>query len=238
MPRLHKGFGLVEVIVGIALMLIFFLSLFGILRASLMLSVLTKAKASAVELASSQMEYLRGLSYDSLGTVEGIPSGTIPQMATTTIDGIPYAVRTLIIYSDNPADGSGVQDSNGITTDYKIGKVSVSYFMSGLTKSVEFISNFVPPGIESSTGGGTLLIHVVDAANANVGDAEVHIINASVSPPVDFTTFTNVDGLVTIGGSATSSEYRIHVSRDGYSSAQTYPRTAQNVDPSPGYLTV
>ena len=64
-----KGFGLIDVIVGIALMLIMFLALFGVMRASLMLSALAKAKASAVELASTQMEYLRGLSYDALGTV-------------------------------------------------------------------------------------------------------------------------------------------------------------------------
>ena len=82
MPIADKGFGLIDVIVGIALMLIMFLALFGVLRASLMLSTLSKAKASAVELASTQMEYLRGLSYDSLGTVSGIPAGAAAQTTT------------------------------------------------------------------------------------------------------------------------------------------------------------
>ena len=238
MSRLHQGFGLIDVIVGVALMLILFLALFGVLRASLMLSALAKAKAAAVELASSQMEYLRGLSYDSLGTVGGIPAGLVPQTATSTVDGIPYSVRTFIIYKDDSADGEGVQDSNGITTDYKTGKVVVSYTLNGLNKSMELISNFTPPSVESSTGGGTLSIHVVNAANEDVGDALVHIVNADVSPTVDFTTFTSISGFATIGGAATSSEYQLYVSRDGYSSAQTYARTAQNVNPSPGYLTV
>lgn len=238
MSRSLRGFGLVDVIVGIALMLVLFLALFGVMRASLMLSALAKAKASATELASTQMEYLRGLSYDELGTVGGIPAGLVPQTATTTIDGVPYTIRAFVQYKDDSADGVGVQDTNAVTTDYKIGKVTISYSLNGLAKSVTLISNFVPPNIESSTGGGTLSIHVVDATSADVSDATVHIVNTSTTPTIDFTSFTNTGGFMIIGGAATSSEYQIFVSRTGYSSAQTYARTGQNVNPNPGYLTV
>ena len=238
MTHAHRGFGLIDVIVGIALMLILFLALFGVLRASLMLSTYAKAKAAAVELASTQMEYLRGLSYDSVGTVGGIPAGTVPQTATSTVDGVTYVTHTFIEYYDDPADGLGANDTNGITTDYKIGEVTVSYSIGGLMKSVVLVSNFAPPGIESNTSGGTLSLHVVNASGVGVGGASVRIVNASTSPTIDFTTFTNTDGFVTIGGAATSSEYQIYVSRAGYSSAQTYARTSQNVNPNPGYLTV
>jgi hypothetical protein len=234
----YSGFGLVDVIVGIALMLVLFLALFGALRASLMLSALAKAKATAVELASTQMEYLRGLSYDSLGTTGGIPSGLVPQIATTTVDGIVYTTRTFIQYKDDPADGIGAQDANGITTDYKIGRVTVSYSMKELAKSINLVSNFTPPSIETTTGGGTLSIRVVDAASVGVSNASIRIVNTSTSPTIDFTTFTNTDGYAVIGGAATSSQYQIYVSRTGYSSAQTYERTSQNVNPTPGYLTV
>ena len=233
-----KGMGMIDVIIGVALILILFLALFGVLRASLSLSALAKAKATAVELASTQMEYLRGLSYDSLGTVGGVPAGLIPQTSITAIDGISYTIRTFIIYTDDPADGTGVQDANGVTVDYKTSKVTVSYSFNGLAKSITLLSNFVPPGIESSTGGGTLSIHVVNAANADVVGADVHIVNTEISPAIDFTTFTNTEGFAIIGGAATSSEYQVYVSRTGYSSAQTYERTGQNVNPTPGYLTV
>ena len=236
-PRL-RGFGLVDVIVGIALMLVLFLALFGVLRTSLMLSAIAKANAAAVEVASTQMEYLRGLSYDSLGTVGGIPSGPVPQLATSTVDGVVYVTRVYIEYYDDPADGTGANDTNGVTTDYKVGKVTVSYSLNGLAKSVTLVSNFAPPGIESTTGGGTLSLHVVNASGANVGDANVQIVNASTSPVVNLATFTDANGLVVIGGAATSSQYQIYVSRAGYSSAQTYARTSQNVNPTPGYLTV
>lgn len=238
MQNYQRGFSLVDVIVGTALMLLLFLALFGVLRASLQLSAIAKAKAAAVEIANTQMEYLHGLSYDALGTVNGIPSGTVPQNATSTVDGIAFNTRTYIEYHDDPADGTGASDTNHITTDYKTVKITVSYNLGGLATDVTFVSNIVPRSTESSTGGGTLSLHIVNALNAGVSDATVQIVNTSTSPTINFTTFSDTDGFVTIDGAATSSSYQIYVSRDGYSSAQTYARTAQNVDPNPGYLTV
>ena len=237
MFRVSRGFGLIDVIVGVALMLVLFLALFGILRASLVLSALEKAEAAGTEIASTQMEYLRGLSYDNLGTVGGIPAGSVPQTATSSVDGVVYTTRTYVEYYDDPADGTAAT-GDLVPTDYKIGKVTVSYSLYGLVKAITLVSNFVPPGIESSTGGGTLSIHVANAAGVNVSGASVQIVNTSISPAVNFTTFSDISGLVLIGGVAPSSQYQIYVSDAGYSSAQTYARGGQNANPTPGYLTV
>lgn len=239
MSRPVRGFSLIDVIVGIGLLLVVFMSLFGILRASLVLSAFTKAKATATELANSQVEYMRGISYDALGTIGGIPAGTLPQFATSTVDGVPYVLHTYVEYYDDPADGTGTNDTNHITTDYKKGKVTVSYSINGLPKSVVLFSNFVPPGIETATNGGMLSLHVVDATGANMSNATVQIVNTATAPTINFTTFTDLNGLVTTDGAATSSQYQIYVSRPGYSSAQTYLRdAAANANPTPGYLTV
>jgi len=238
MSSSHRGFSLIDTLVGAAMMLVVFLALFGLLRASLAVSVVAKAKTTALETANIQMEYLRGLSYDTLGTVSGIPSGVVPQTSTTTIDGIPYVVHTYIEYYDDPADGVGVSDTNSVTTDYKKGKVVVTYTINGLDKSLSLVSNFVPPGIESSTGGGTLALHIVNALGEDVPAATVHIVNTATTPTIDFTTVSDTDGVALVGGAATSSMYQIYVTRTDYSSAQTYPRTVQNVNPTPGYLTV
>lgn len=236
--RFTRGMSLVDVVVGTALLLVLFLALFGLLRASLILSTLGKAKAGATSLASTQMEYLRGLSYDALGTVGGIPSGTVPQDATTTENGIPYAVHTFIQYVDDPADGTGVNDTNGITTDYKRARVSVSYTVGGRTTAVVLVSNFAPPGLETTNGGGTLVINVVNASGAPVQGASVQILNAATVPTVNVTTFTNAAGMVSLPGAATSTSYQVLVSRSGFSSAQTYARDTTNQNPNPGYLTV
>lgn len=146
---LFRGMGLIDVIVGIALMLIVFAGLFALLQTSLRLSILARAKAVSTELAIAQVEQLRALPYASLGTVGGNPSGTIPQNATTTVAGAAYGVRTLITYYDDPADGSGGADENHVTNDYKKAKVIVSYSLFGQQYSVSLVSNFATSTIET-----------------------------------------------------------------------------------------
>lgn len=233
-----RGLTLVDVIVGAALMLIVFMGLFGIMRASLQISGLSKLKATATTIASSQMEYLRSLPYDTIGMQGGIPAGTIPQYASTTNGGLLFDVRTYIEYADDDADGLGAADTNGITADYKHLKVVVSYTVDAITRSITLVSNASPKGIESTDGGGTLQVNVVNAVGSPVSGASVQIENAAVSPAIDFTTFSDTYGLVYLPGAPTSTEYQISVSKTGYSSATTYARDATNVNPTPGFLTV
>lgn len=236
--RALLGMTLIDVVVGTALVLIVFLGLFGLLRASIDVSQLTKAKAVATAVGESQMEYVRSLSYDNVGTIAGIPAGIIPQQATTTENGVAYGVRTFIDYADDPADGLGAADSNGIITDYKRIKVTVSYVAGGQTRYVTLVSNYSPVGLETTTGGGTLKIVVVDATGTAVPGASVRIVNSVIAPSVDLTTFSDATGIVYLPGAATSSEYQVYVSKNGYSSAQTYAHDAVNASPTPGYLTV
>lgn len=145
---LLRGMGLIDVIIGIGLMVVVFMALFTALRVALELSKLAKAKAVATQLASAQMEYLRSLPYASLGTVGGTPSGLIPPVATSTDSGGTYVIRTAISYIDDSADGTGPQDTNNITQDYKAARVSVSYVIQGRSQSLALVSNFIPQGIE------------------------------------------------------------------------------------------
>ncbi|HWH16526.1 MAG TPA: carboxypeptidase-like regulatory domain-containing protein [Candidatus Paceibacterota bacterium] len=233
-----RGMSLVDVLVGSALILIVFVALLGLLRASLLVSSSAKAKAGATTVATTQLEYLRSLAYDDVGTVGGIPAGSVPQFATTTLNDIPYSVRTFVQYVDDPKDGLAGADSNGITTDYKRTRVTVTYVFRGEEREVALISNIAPPGIETNAGGGTIRVEVVDAVGSPVSGASVRIYNPSLAPQVDFTTFSDIDGVVLLGGAPTSTDYRITVSKDGYSTAETYARDATNANPAPGYLTV
>ena len=229
---------LIDVVIGTALILIVFMGLFGLLRASIDVVQLTKAKAIATTIAESQMEYVRSLSYDAVGTVGGIPAGIIAQNSTTTSNGTPYGVRTFIDYADDPADGTGAADTNGIITDYKRIKVTVNYTAGGQPRTVVLISNYSPIGLETTTGGGTLKIVVVNSTGGVVSGASVQIINTSTAPNVNLTTFSDATGIVYLPGAATSSQYQVYVTKAGYSSAQTYLRDATNQNPTPGYLTV
>lgn len=233
-----RGMSLVDVVVGSALVLIVFAGIFGLLRASLQTTGLARLQASAITVASSQMEYIRSLDYADVGTDGGIPAGTIAQTATTSDGGLTFTIRTYIEYADDPADGSGASDTNHITTDYKHIKVTVSYYANTAPRSVTLVSNVSPPSIETTTGGGTLQVNVVNAVGTALAGATVRIVNASTSPDIDLTTFSDALGQVILPGAPTSTQYQIYVSNSGYSSAQTYARDATNANPAPGYLTV
>jgi hypothetical protein len=233
-----RGMSLVDVLVGSALILIVFVALLGLLRASLLVSSAAKAKAGATAVATTQLEYLRSLPYDSVGTVGGIPAGAVPQFATTTLNGIPYSVRTFVQYVDDAKDGTGGSDATGIITDYKRVRVTVTYTFRQEDREVALISNIAPPGVETNAGGGTLRIQVVDSVGAAVSGASVRIQNPSLSPSVDFTTFSDISGAAILPGAPTSTDYRITVTKEGYSTAETYARDATNQNPTPGYLTV
>ncbi len=236
--RSLRGVSLVDVVVGSALVLIIFVGLFGILRASLEIAGLVRAKAAATAIASSQLEYVRSLSYASVGTVGGIPAGIIPQVTSVQQAGTDFVLRTFVSYVDSPKDGSGAADVNHITTDYKAVRINVSYYLNGFSREVTLLSTASPPGIETTTGGGTLQIRTVDALGVAVPGATVRIQNSSTTPAIDLSAFSNIDGTVLLGGAPTSTQYRILVSKDGYSSAQTYLRDTTNQNPTPGYLTV
>src|SRR5690606_13405640 len=116
------GLSLVEALIVVALSVIIFGALFAGTRYSLELIAHSRAKLSALSLANDQMELFRSLPYDDVGTLNGIPPGVIPQVSTTTLNGIEFTQRVLVEYVDDPADGqltSTTTDSNGIPSDYK-----------------------------------------------------------------------------------------------------------------------
>jgi type II secretory pathway pseudopilin PulG len=236
--RTNSGFSLLEVVVGIGVMAIIFWGLFGVFRLSLASIVVSKAKAGGLALASDGMEHLRSLPYFSVGTIGGIPSGIIPQEEIITLNNIVYTRRTYIQYVDDPRDGLGPNDINGITTDYKLAKVTVSWTVREHSHEISAISYIVPKGIETTQGGGTLQISVLDALGQPVSAALVHIENNTLPLPVNLTTYSNSAGRVFLPGAPQGSDYRITVSKNGYSTAQTYTASSENPNPSPAHLSV
>lgn len=233
-----RGLSLVDVIVGIALLLVIFMALFGMFRASIALTAAAKARSGATSLATEQMEYVRSVTYANTGTVGGIPAGVIDPEFETILNGRTYTTRTFIQYIDDPADGLDGADVTSIITDYKKIKVDVTYDLNGTERSVSLVSNRTPKGIESAEGGGNLRINVIDALGDPVSSAQVHIQNPDTSPTVDLTAFTGTGGYVFLPGAATSTGYRITVSKSGHSTAATYDVDSENVSPDPGHLTV
>lgn len=235
----QSGSGYIDVIVGIGLMTLVFLGIFGVIQLSVQVIGNNKAKVGAIALAVEQMEYLRSLPYNDVAVLGGVPAGTIASSTTETINNITYTRRTSIRYIDDPADGLD-SGSDTIPTDYKVAKVTVEWQLRDDPKSVTLVSNIVPKGLESALPGtGSLYINVIDALGSPIAGADVTFINNLVSPAINETRLSDIDGVASILGAPTStSGYEITVSDTGYSTAQTYAATTSNPNPSPGHLTV
>lgn len=234
----NQGMSLIDVILGIALMMIVFVGIFGAFQLSLELVGNSKSKIGALALGNEQMEFIRSLAYDDVGTVGGIPDGDILQNEEIILNGVTYNRRTFIQYVDDPMDGLGESDTNSITTDYKLVKVELSWMLRERPGSIALVSNIVPKGIESTVGGGTIRINVVDAFDIPLQGAEVNIVNTSVAPSVNVSTFSGIDGAILLPGAESVSDYEITVTKSGYSTAQTYTVSETNTDPNPRHLTV
>jgi prepilin-type N-terminal cleavage/methylation domain-containing protein len=226
-----RGFSLVEVIVVISVMTLVFGGLFASFEYSLKLIAQSKAKITALALMTDRLEYLRSLPYDSIGTLLGIPAGVIPQNRTVTLNGVDFAERVLVEYVDDPADGTGLLDSNGIISDYKRLKVEYSWTISGVTNSFSTASTIVPRSIETSAGGGTLRVNIFDAAVQPLSGISVRLLNVTTTSTIDVTRSTDASGTALFTGAPAAANYQIFVFAPGYSSEQTYQATTSLPNP-------
>ncbi|MDO8481938.1 MAG: carboxypeptidase regulatory-like domain-containing protein [bacterium] len=242
--RASRGVTLIDTIVGSALMLFVFVGIAGVFKLSVDVVTNNKARAGAIALADDRIEYIRSLNYASIGTAGGIPSGSIAQSETLFLNGVSYTRRTLVEYVDDPSDGIGGADANGITLDYKATKVDLSWrARTGETRNVTLVTRISPPvGTETacppSAQCGTLAISVVNAALQPVSTAQVHVVNTVATPAIDLTVYTNTGGNVSLVGAPAATGYQVTVTKAGYSTDQTYNPTAQNTNPTPGPFTV
>lgn len=234
----RRGFTLVEMVVTAALFALIFGGLFASVQFSLKLLSLSKASTGASSLANERLEYIRSLAYDTIGTVSGIPSGPVPQNSTTTLNGVLYHERVLIGYVDSPDDGVGGADVNGILADYKQVKVEYTWLGTNGSSSLALISNIVPPGIESTAGGGTLTVNVFDANVQPVLNAQVRVYNDTTTTTIDTTRSTNASGTAMFAGAPAAANYQITVTKAGYSSDQTYSATTSNPSPITSHVAV
>jgi len=64
-----------------------------------------KARITARNLAEEAIEIIRNMPYDDVGTIGGIPSGSVEPFLETQKNGQTYIIKTDIVYIDDPYDG-------------------------------------------------------------------------------------------------------------------------------------
>ncbi|MBI5622030.1 carboxypeptidase regulatory-like domain-containing protein [Candidatus Falkowbacteria bacterium] len=235
-----RGTTLVEVVVAISILAILSLGIYGAFDLFFQVLANKKNRTEALAIANEKMEILRTMPYADIGTIGGIPPGSLLQTETVTRNHTDFTVLLQVAYVDDPFDGTlgGIPDDL-LNTDYKRARVTVSWQSPFGVTTLYLLSDIAPRGIESALAGGTLAIKVFDANGLPVEGATVNIVNASLTPAIAITTPTDSQGKTTFPGAPESIEgYHITVSKTGYSTDQTYARTADMPQPLQPDITV
>jgi hypothetical protein len=217
-----SGFTLIEVMVS-ALVLVIGLIFTAQFFASAAARVGDASARSVLnQRAGAEIEVIRALPYENVGTTTGHPQGSLPDSEDITVDGVDLRIQREVVYV---TDGSY---SGPYPANYRRATVTVTALdypeLAPVTNQT-----FVAGG----TPGGTLDITVVDTTGAPVANAQLTITNTHLVPNVNVSSAairTDVNGRMIIPGLPPDAtpNYRVAASKLGYNSAYTDPLVVVN----------
>lgn len=220
-----KGSTLIEALVLVAVFSIAGLAFYSMINVGVSYIINSKERMVAISLANERMEMARNLDYDDVAIQGGIPSGLIDPDEEITVGEKSFRILTDVKYYDDPDDGLlGGDPNDAVSNDYKFVSITVSWGEESDNEEVYLSSTFVPPGIESSAGGGALSLNAIDFSGFPVADVSVNLFNDQVAPNVDYNTTTDSNGHLILQGvpEDTGQNYKITLSKSGYETVVTY----------------
>ncbi len=238
---MKKGFTLVEILVGVAVFLLIATSAYEAYLGLFNLVNVNQYKIMALNLANERFEVIRNLSYSDVGEISGIPSGKILHVESFVRGGITFIATTTIRNVDLPFDGTIGGTPNDLSpADNKMVEVEIGCPSCKKFTPVDLTTTIAPKSLETASTNGALFIKVFDANGLPVSDASVHIVNNVINPHVVIDDVTDINGMLRIVDVPPSVQsYAITVTKNGYSSARTYPPgDAGNPNPSQPDATV
>ncbi|NCU41590.1 MAG: hypothetical protein EOM19_02590 [Candidatus Moranbacteria bacterium] len=218
-----KAFTLIEVLLVIFIASTVVATFLNVFSQGSRLLLESKKSLVATSLANEYMEMIRNLSYDAVGISGGIPSGPLQAIETKEKNGTQYTIYTDVRYKDDPYDGIlGGSPNDFVNTDYKLVTIRISWGSEGSQQDVRLSSIFVPPGMETSLGAGTLAINIIDAFGMGVPFVSITIKNDSEG--ILFSTVTDELGNIFLPGAPEAQQsYEIVASKLSYETVSTYP---------------
>lgn len=236
-----KGTSVIDLLVSLGILALLFGGIYLVYFSIVDGVTNIELRSAGASILNQEVEMVRNLPYEKVGTVGGIPAGVIPQSQTITVGNQDFILATTIRNVDDPFDGVASSTSaDTAPADYKIVAFEVSCAACLHFVPLNFTTTVAPKNLESASSTGSLFVNVFDAAGVGLAGIDVRVQNSSVSPAIDLTDETNNDGVLQLVGVPTSTQsYSIQVSRAGYSSDRTYPLGgAGNPNPVKPHATV
>lgn len=211
--RSEVGFALAEAIVAVTLFIGVAVALSATLTAGVIGHSGAHERTVAEELATDQLETIRRLPYDEVGTVLGNPPGTVTARRNVAVDGVALTVWTRVRYVDDPVPGDYQTQAN-----YKSVRVLVTE--TGGSRQLARYETYVAPPTQPLRNKSIIRAQVVDFALASgVPDATVDLQTGPSAPSQDV---TEPDGVVVFAAltpnptSGAQAYYDLRVSAPGY----------------------
>lgn len=230
-----SGFTLVEALIGTAVFMILAVSVYQTYTTVLDTVTSSRTKITATALANEQFEIARNLPYTDVGTVGGIPNGKIPPTQNLTRDNKNFTIRTTVRSIDDSFDGTIASTTNSDLSpaDYRIIELEIACLTCKIFSPMTFTTNIGPRDLESESTNGSLFVRVFDINAQPLANANIHITNNEIFPSLEINDTTNNDGLLQIVDAPPAvGSYSIIVSKDNYSTEQTY-KAGETANPNP-----
>lgn len=236
-----QGFNLIELVVSMAIFAILVAGMLGAYSALTKSVKVAREKTVISSLAENYMEIVRNLPYADVGTINGNPKGALADFANAVnvqIEGVSYKIYYEVTYIDDPADGTiGGVPNDPAPADYK--QVKMSVLNTSTNQITNFLTNVSPKGLEGTQNAGAIKIRVFNAFGQPLPDADIRIQYPTSSPAIILDRKSDINGeWLEVGLPAAVNNYRIIVTKPGYSTDQTYPVTVLNPNPTKPDITV
>ena len=176
----EDGFALVEVLVAA---LVLFIGIFAMAQFISSASFRVRDSEDRLVLqqtANREIEKIRALPYDQVGTVGGNPAGGLLDDTTTAVEGVSVRVQTEVMYIEDPAYAAQPANQRPFPANYRRATVIVTAVGNNRIDPVQVSTN-----VAGGAQGGTLDITATDVAGNPVEDVLLVITNTHLSPNVN-----------------------------------------------------
>ncbi len=147
--RVEAGFGLIEAVIAMSLFLVVSTALSEVLTTSVNSHGFTMQQTLGQEAADAQIEDVRALPYDSVGTTSGNPPGSVA--ATESASAVGISALSATVTTSIHYVGDGIPDGYNDQTNYKQVVVSVTRNSDGRNLATE--STYIAPPTRAPYGG-------------------------------------------------------------------------------------
>ncbi len=240
MLRRKKGFTLIESVIALGIFAIFVTGIYGSIQLSFSLVYHSRVKILETALLNEQIELIHNAPFDSVGIINGSPSGIFEHITTTIRNGTQFEITRTIRNVDDPYDGTiGGTPADTAPADYKFVQVDIRCTTCGQNDTLSMYTYIAPKYLEGNLNHGALFVHVIDAYGASVSNATVTIVATSTNPAYNFSDTTDTSGYLRIYDLATgTAKYMIQATKNGFTSDRTYISSSTNPNPTTPNVTI